>query len=83
MEVRLSEGEGFELSFSASSRQFCLCGGLSESTKFNIVPTVVGEIDIEATVSIFFFQILQKTRIELSQIMEFFSQLTLKHQAKL
>ena len=51
MEVRLSEGEGFQLSAGVSSRQFCLCGGQSESTKFNIVPTVVGEIDIEAIVS--------------------------------
>ena len=27
-----------------------VCGGLSESTKFHVVPAVVGEIDIEATV---------------------------------
>ena len=52
MEVRLSEAEGFSLTGGASSRQFCLCGGLSESTKFHVVPAVVGEIDIEATVSI-------------------------------
>ena len=52
MEVRLSEAEGFSLTGGASSRQFCLCGGLSESTKFHIVPAVVGEIDIEATVSL-------------------------------
>ena len=51
MEVRLSEAEGFSLTGGASSRQFCLCGGLSESTKFHVVPAVVGEIDIEATVS--------------------------------
>ena len=56
MEVRLSEAEGFSLTGGASSRQFCLCGGLSESTKFHVVPAVVGEIDIEATVrSIYIF----------------------------
>ena len=51
MEVQLSEGEGYQLVSGSSSRQFCLCGGLSESTKFNIKPLIVGEIDIEATVS--------------------------------
>jgi len=52
MELTLRQTEGFEFMMNtANSRQFCLCGGDSESTKIYVVPTVVGEIDIEAVVS--------------------------------
>ena len=52
MELTLRQTEGFEFMMNtANSRQFCLCGGDSEATKIYVVPTVVGEIDIEAVVS--------------------------------
>ncbi|XP_060595045.1 alpha-2-macroglobulin-like [Ruditapes philippinarum] len=48
LEVLFKETEGFLFSeSSARSRQFCLCGGNSESTKFFIIPTVIGEIVLE------------------------------------
>ena len=51
MEVELGKTPGYSLvTGTVPSRQFCLCGGQSESTKFKIRPVVVGEIDIEATV---------------------------------
>ncbi|XP_052791384.1 pregnancy zone protein-like isoform X2 [Mya arenaria] len=50
MEVTLREADGFEFTgASGNSRHFCLCGGDSESTKFYIIPTIIGEIDLTAT----------------------------------
>jgi hypothetical protein len=52
LEVLFKETEGFLFSeSSARSRQFCLCGENSESTKFFIIPTIIGEIDLEVIVS--------------------------------
>ncbi|WAQ98097.1 A2MG-like protein [Mya arenaria] len=49
MEVSLREADGFEFTgVSGSSRHFCLCGGDSESTKFYMIPTIIGEIDLTA-----------------------------------
>jgi len=51
MEMGLRHADGFSFTdTSARSRQFCLCGGKSESTKFYIEPTTIGEIDLTATV---------------------------------
>ena len=56
MEVELGKTPGYSLvTGTVPSRQFCLCGGQSESTKFKIRPVVVGEIDIEATVRYVFY----------------------------
>ena len=50
MELSLAEPDGFQIE-SGMSKQFCLCGGETETTKFYIIPTIIGEIDIQATVS--------------------------------
>ena len=58
MQVNLAEMEGIEIKASGgSSRQFCLCGGDSETSTFYIIPTIIGEVDIEATVSLDIYEI--------------------------
>ncbi|KAL4228080.1 Alpha-2-Macroglobulin [Mactra antiquata] len=50
MQLDFKQTDGFEFREGGSlGKQFCLCGGNTESVKFYIIPTVVGEIDIEVT----------------------------------